>query len=316
MDVIGSPSARGIGFSLLLLAMRTSRRTVWCRTWAIVGGLCAGLTLDSAARADVEVHTADGRVLTGEVDSRTTDDLLWIRQESDTIILATPVPWTAIGSASVDGQPVEVAQLAEQREQLATEARLGFLLEYAAEAPLLEPDCHIPLVGRVTSLEIDAVLVNLDRDVEPDGYELVIAAVDESGRNVPVRGDLYVRLMTERIVQHTGRTLFEDVQQWSLPVSPHDFDENGVAAYVLPWRNLEPEFDFELCTAANLNARLGVVGDGNFAATVPVVLREFNPYRDQLQIYQGSRFFTNELSRFPRPRVDSTPGIYHDGWWD
>jgi hypothetical protein len=79
---------------------------------------------------------------------------------------------------------------------------------------------------------------------------------------------------------------------------------------------LEPEFDIELCTAANLNARLGVVGDGSFAATAPVVLREFNPYRDQLQLYEGTRFFPNELSRFPRPRFDGTPGIFRNDWED
>jgi hypothetical protein len=189
-------------------------------------------------------------------------------------------------------------------------------LEYTEELPLPRPVRHELPVGRVTSLEIEALLVNLDRDVEPDGYELAIAAVSESGESIPVKGDLYVRLMVERIVHHTGRIRFEDIQQWSLPVSPHDFDENGVAAYVLPWRNLEPEFDVELCNAANLNARLGVVGDGNFAATVPVPLREFNPYRDQLQLLQKSRFFSNELSRYPRQQLLRKSGIYRNSWED
>jgi hypothetical protein len=292
-----------------------SCRTIWWPTWAIVGGICAGLTLLSTARADVEIRTQDGRVLTGMVDSRTTDDVLWIRQESDSIILATPVLWTAIDSASVDGQPIDIAQLAEQRDQLATEARFGFLLDEGAAAPIPEAVSlpYLPHRRRVTSLEINADLVNLDRTVEPDGYELVIAAVDESGQNIPVRGELYVRLMGERDVHHTGRILFQDLQRWSLPVVPHDF-EGGVAAYVLPFRDVEPEFDDELCTSGQINVRLGVVGDGDFAATVPVVLREFNPYRDRLQMFQGSRFFRDELSKRVLHDDYHQPGIYQPNW--
>lgn len=296
-------------FSPLLLAMLSLSRLCGSLAFAT----CAALSL---ARADVEVRTNDGRTLAGVIDSRTTDKELWIRQESDEIVLATPVGWDSIESASVDGQPVEVAQLIADRTELATASPTGFLLTYTEPLPTYEFIETVPARCQVTSLEMDAMLVNLDRDVEPDGYEIVIAAVDESGQNVPVRGDLYVRLFVERILPNTGRRAFQDVQQWTLPVAEHDFDEHGVAAYVLPWRNLEPEFDFSLCTAANLNARLGVVGDGDYAATVSVPVRDFNPYRDQLQIYEGSRFFPNELSRYPRPRFESVPRMIRTGWAD
>ncbi|MCH7753120.1 MAG: hypothetical protein IH898_13330, partial [Planctomycetes bacterium] len=192
--------------------MRSCRRTIWWRMGAVVGGLCAGLAIDSAARAAVEIHTADGRVLAGEVDSRTTADHLWVRQESDGIILATPVRWTSIASVFIDGEPTDVAQLSDRSDQLASETRFGFLVEYDPK-PLPHPPAAIQLPpGHITSLEIEAVLVNLDRDVEPDGYELVIAAVDVYGQSVPVKGNLYVRLMGERNVHHTGRIRFEDLQ--------------------------------------------------------------------------------------------------------
>ena len=284
---------------------------------AVVGGLCAALAIGSAARAAVEIHTADGRVLAGEVDSRTTADHLWVRQESDGIILATPVRWSSIASAWVDGEPTDVAQLSDRSDQLASETRFGFLREPSGTGSfvrsLRSKKVSVPLPGRITSLEIDAVLVNLDRDVEPDGYELVIAAVDVHGQSVPVKGNLYVRLMGERNVHHTGRIRFEDLQQWNQPVAPHDFID-GVAAYVLPFRALNPEFDDELRLDAQLNVRLGVFGEGNFAATVPVPLRQFSPYRDRLQMFEGSRFFRDELSGRVRHLDNHTHGIYRRAW--
>jgi len=279
----------------------------------VVGGLCAALAIGSTVRAAVEIHTADGRVLAGEVDSRTTADHLWVRQESDGIILATPVRWTSIASAFIDGEPTDVAQLSDRSGQLASETRFGFLVEYDPEQPTHQSVTLPVPPGRITSLEIDAVLVNHDRDVEPDGYELVIAAVDVHGQSVPVKGNLYVRLMGERNVHHTGRIRFEDLQQWNQPVAPHDFID-GVAAYVLPFRALNPEFDDELRLDAQLNVRLGVFGEGNFAATVPVPLRQFSPYRDRLQMFQGSRFFRDELSGRVRHLDYHTKGIYRRAW--
>ncbi len=271
------------------------------------------MAFSAVARADVEIRTANGRVLTGVVDSRTTDEVLWLRQDSDAIVLATPVPWSAIASASVDGEPIEAALLAERSDQWASESRFGFLSEYSPEPSSKDPPPHQPLVGRITNLEIDALLVNVNRNAAANGFELAIAVVGEFGNSVPVEGDLYVRLLVERDVHHTGRILFEDIQQWSLPVVPHDFVD-GVAAYILPFRQLAPELDDELRTDAQLNVRLGVPGEGNFTAAIPVPLLEFNPYRDRLQMFEGSRFFRDELSGRVRHLDEAPPGIYRKYW--
>ncbi len=162
---------------------------------------------------------------------------------------------------------------------------------------------------RITNLEIEAVLVNLDRDVEPDGYELVISAIDEHGHEVPVKGSLYVRLMGERNEHHTGRIRFEVFETWTQPVAPHHF-KDGLAMYVLPFRAFNPEFDDELRPDAQLNVRLGVFGEGNFAATTPVPLWQFSPFRDRLQMFEGSRFFRDELSGRVRHLDSGSHGIY------
>jgi hypothetical protein len=290
--------------------------------YSLVGGVCAALVFSSTVRADVEILTDDGRVLTGELDARTTADHLWVRKESENVILATSVRWTAIASAKVDGQPLDVAQLAERSDQLASETRPRFWQETSASpgtgsVQRSPPSDRAPAAttrsGRITSLEIEAVLVNLDRDVEPDGYEVAITVVDEFGHEVPVKGSLYVRLMGERNIHHTGRIRFEVFETWNQPVAPHHF-KDGVAMYVLPFRTFNPEFDDELRPDAQLNVRLGVFGEGNFAATTPVPLWNFSPYRDRLQMFEGSRFFRNELSGRVRQHNNDPPGIYRRAW--
>jgi hypothetical protein len=296
--------------------MRSCSKTAWLQTGAILFGLCATLVVSSSAGAEVEILTTDGRVLAGEVDARTTADHLWVRKQSENIILVTSVRWSEIGSAKVDGQPLDAAQLAERSDQLSDEIGANFFSVRPQSSPASSSgpspavEAH---TGRITSIEIEAALVNLDRDVEPDGYEVAIVAIDEFGQEVPAKGNIYVRLMGERNVHHTGRIRFEVFETWSQPVAPHHF-KDGVAMYVLPFRAFNPEFDDELRPDAQLNVRLGAFGEGNFAATVPVPLWNFGPYRDRLQMFEGSRFFRDELSGRVRHHRDDAPGIYRRDW--
>ena len=164
--------------------------------------------------------------------------------------------------------------------------------------------------ARVVSIEVDAGIANLDRTVEADGLVLVVSALDSVGNYVDVRGSLSARLIVERLNQHTGEVTFEEFGRWSHAVSRTDFYE-GVAEIPLRFRRLSPEFDWELCTAALLNVRLSVHGEGNFEASVPVAIHQFNPIRDEFRNQQGSRFFRDELSH--RARHDGTRN-FHRGY--
>ena len=260
-------------------------------------------------QAEVVVRTTGGRMLRGEVDQTTDQNQLWLRRDTDSISLTSSVAWERIESAALDGEVVTANQLAEIAPKLATAPRESLLVAYGPppSAPLQPNDR--PAGSRVTSIEVDARLVNLDRTAEPDGYEIVIAAIDNFGHEVPVRGNLYAHLQGERNVHHTGRIRFENLQTWSQPIARKDF-RDGLAMYVLPFRGLQPEFDDELRPDAQLNVRLGVFGEGNFSATVPVPLWEFSPFRDRLQKFDGSRFFRNEVTRRPRLLSTDPPGIY------
>jgi hypothetical protein len=208
------------------------------------------------------------------------------------------VAWSSIAEAAIDGEVVSSPALRQRLVALATAGPVAFLAwrdqSETAEIPTL-PAAVLPLRKRVVSLEIDAVLVNRDRDVEPDGLEVCVAALDCDGVPRTVRGSLAARLWGERVGTNDSHQRFEDLARWSEPVCEADF-RDGVACYFLPFRTVRPEFDFSLATDAHLNVRLGVHGEGNFEASIPVHLRRFSPLRDRLQLFDSSRFFRDELT--------------------
>jgi len=248
------------------------------------------------------VHTTDGRELTGEVDVETDDTQLWVRQTSERIVLTTSVPWSSIASASQAGKMLPQQELPTiLRKQATSSEPVGFLVQQTAyQIPTSCQGNCLPQVAerqqrRVHSLGVEAFLVNLDRDVEPDGLELLVAALDEQGIPIAVRGSLDVRLWGQRFERRNSQVRFEDLQQWAQPVARKDFVD-GVASYALRFRGVQPQRDAELRSGALANVRLGVFGEGNFSASVPVRIREFNPVRDQRQIYRGTRFFPGEIT--------------------
>ena len=294
----------------------------WCsvqdrcyKIHALVGGLVWAFAVAGDLYAEVAVVTESGRVISGEIDERTTERHLWLRHDEARIVMASPVRWSAISTARLDGEAMDVSAIKQVWPHLMSSVPGGFLSQSElAEAPSqgATPLQSIPSpagelarmhdgrrAGRVRSIEIGAFLVQLDRDVEPDGLELYVSAVDSFGRAVPVRGNLVARLVGQQNELYTPRVSFDDLQRWSEAVRPADF-RDGSACYTLRFRNVRPEFDWELMPCALLNVRLGVYGQGNFEATVPVAIREFNPMRDELQQYRDSRFLRNELSGEPR----------------
>lgn len=266
------------------------------------------------AFAKVSIQTHDGRVITGEVDEDTDDHLLWIRQEKEQILLTTSVKWAEIVAAHDGEESLPVDQLSTVLRAQATREPIGFLLHQAIyhTPSKCEGSCPTPLSSapnprirskRVRSLEIEAHLVNLDRDVEPDGLEIVIAALDEHGLSVPVKGTLSVRLWGERIHPHGSLVKYENLQRWSQRVRKEDFSEAGLAVYRVRFRTVNPELDLGLHADGLVNVRLSAHGQGNYEASTPVQIRTFNPVRDRLQLTRGGRFFPDELTQRTRHQL-------------
>jgi hypothetical protein len=265
-----------------------------------LGGLLLSLLAVSVTHAENElrIQTTNGRFLHGEMDVRTDAETLWVRRSEGNIILTSSVEWSEIESAELAGQSITAGELAEQRDDLASAAPAMFLTEFELQATQSETKAALSFHRQpsITNIEIEATLANLDRTVESDGLLVAIAALDEFRQAHAVRGSLTARLVVERLNYHTGEVSFEEFGRWTKSVSARDFHE-GSAEFSLRFRRYSPEFDWELCTAALLNVRLGVHGEGNFEASIPIAIQEFNPIRDEMRNWRGSRFFRDELTR-------------------
>jgi hypothetical protein len=297
--------------------------------------LCS--VLGETARAALSVVANDGRTLTGEMDPRTDAERLYIRRDEGSISLTASVAWDQIASAELEGRPADINELRQRRTEYVVEpqgfghvevrrdvgataehqpdpsADLGVTGAMLVSPPTAPPPPIAPLVRapRVRSLSIlNAGLVNLDHDAEPDGFAITIAALDEHAQPRPVRGSLSVRMFGQRQSQRSSALDFATLDQWTLPVCENDFVD-GVATYELPFRRTAPEFQFTLYPDAILEARLGSFGHGNYAASAPVLLREYSTFRDRLQLFTGNRFLPREWhGRNPTSMPSQDQGLW------
>jgi len=261
-----------------------------------------GFAQPAAPAADVvSVRSVDGRTLSGVIDARTDDRLLWLRRDENGVMLVVPIAWDDIASGSLAGAEINAEALRDRAGELAS----------PRQSPLLGPDQPGAMAAaavrfaaprrrvRVRNLEIVyASLVNLDRDVEPDGIEVTIAAIGDDGEPLAVRGTLRAELYGERRPLEEPGPGFDELARWTERVRPEDFVD-GVATYELPFRTTAPEWQFDLLPDAVLTVQLGAAGHGNFAASAPIVVRPFNPLRDDLQHDRGTRFLPTELHGSP-----------------
>ncbi len=273
------------------------------------------------------METAEGRALSGVVDARTDGNTLWLRLEEDGIVLSVPVSWNTISSAAVEAEAIGVQELRDRRGELRSEGPRWLIpdVEILVDAGSAQPQAagivqagYWGAVGRgvrVRNLDIVAAcLVNLDRDVAPDGIEVSVVAVGDDGAPVAVRGSLRAELFGESgALTRERQPEFGVLDRWSERVRAEDFVD-GVATYCLPFRRAAPEWQFDLLPDAVLTVQLGATGHGNFSATAPVVLREFNPLRDDLQQHSGTRFLPNEVEGW-RPQDPFGAELGRWQWW-
>lgn len=282
----------------------------WAASLVGVGSAFAD---DAATPHQVTIATVNGRKLTGVVDSRTDDQRLWLRQADDNIVLASSVAWSDVATATFNGEEVDADSLRRQRGGLATsQPRLKFGEGASGSTTTTLPVDPPPRSNmRMRNLAIvDSCLVNLDRDVEPDGLQVAIAAIGDDGQPMPASGSMTAELFGERRPWRVSDVSYGALDRWSKPVRSADFVD-GVATYVLPFRHAAPEWQFDVLPDAILTVRLGAYGQGAFAASSPVVIRPLNPMRDNRQLLDKTRFMPGELhGRNPHNRLSPDNGLW------
>jgi hypothetical protein len=166
---------------------------------------------------------------------------------------------------------------------------------------------------RVRNAEIiAAMLTNFDRDPAPDALRISIVAVGTQGQPLAVDGYLRAELHGERRNVSDASPRFEVLERWTQSVDAADFI-HGIATYCLPFRQTAPEWEVDIAPDAEVTVRLGAAGHGNYAAAAPVLLRRFNPLRDDLQQYHGTRFLPNEPYQRPLGPFGERAGLWQ--WW-
>ena len=195
--------------------------------------------------------------------------------------MATAVAWDAVASAAIDGQTDRrLDSCGSERREFGDSERRPVVHGACRHCTKRQAAARLGFAPRVRvrSLQIvDACLVNLDRDVEPDGISRSrMAAIGDDGRPTAVRGSLTARLFGEQRPNDVAIVAFPELDHWTQPVRPADFVD-GVATYELRFRGTAPEWQYDLLPDAVLDVTLGAFGQGNYAASTPVVSSAVQP---------------------------------------
>ena len=297
---------------------------------SIFCGLCVALGTamvpgrqEAAAGQDrqrpVTVEVASGRSFTAEVDPRTDETRLWLRQSRGTVVILRPIRWERVvraqlGEEALSGEEFRgaIVQSGElmQRGNKVEAGRSGFIRVHAGgstdshateSAASARGSAAMTTAGGgprvaipVRSLAIDAWVANWDGDVEVDGLAVEVRPLDGNQEVVPVHGTLEVSLMGWRAATANSKQYSARLGRWSQLVGPTDFGLSG-AVYRFPFQSAHPEYNLQWAPDGAVHARLSVPGGGVFEVTKSDVrIRPYSAARDHLQQTTGGRFFPLE----------------------
>ncbi len=272
----------------------------------------------AVASEPIAVAVESGRIFTGEVDARTNDTQLWLRQTQPGITLNRLIDWNSIVLAQRDERQLSAAELQAQVDELkSSEVEAGLLPDAAAgqttsieEVPRpksilpqpWQPDTqlsHYIQAARenntqVCSLSIDAHVAQWSRTVQSNGIILHVYPLDGLGRMVAVDGTLDVDLIAQVPPGlHQGISL-PRIGHWTVRLTPDQFCPAG-AVVKLPFQSVQPEFDLQFGPYGLVHATLNVPGSGSYETSQAMLrIRPYSAVRDEEQQLTGHRYFDVE----------------------
>ncbi|HEV3021992.1 MAG TPA: hypothetical protein VGX76_05975, partial [Pirellulales bacterium] len=280
------------------------------RLAALLGLAIGSLGAASQETAPILVETVSGRVFTGQIDIRTSRQVLVLRTGTQNVTIVRPIEWKCVVRIRLDGKsltPVELLQeleasgwprsnqdLPESPPSPQKPGRLpGPSDELSEEGPASALDSAQPLPP-VSSLHIEASVAKWNSGADNDGVLLRVFPLDAQGNIVPVGGTLEVDLIGQQEATQTRGNPFPQLARWGQPVDAQDVGANG-ATYRLPFQAWSPDVNLQFGSYGSVHARLSVPGQGVFDDTATMVrVRPYSSTRDRLQQFRGSRFFPQE----------------------
>jgi len=302
--------------------MRTVVTTLFVRLTIGAAVLLLLSTTGVKTQANDQIHiwVESGREFSGDVDRRTNDDCLWLRQSAPRMEIIRSVKWERITGAEHNGKRLSVAELrqlaAELKAPSTIEAPLlrciqgnRIVMRGNPEAPMEaddgQSDADDPVAGPIQSVDFDAQIANWDGDVEPDGLLIQVYPLDAHGAVTPITGTLSVELIAPRRrdfnhVPHGRGTSVDRIGRWSRSIRREDVGVSGIT-FKLPFQVTHPEFNTDVWSYGLVHLRLVVPGHGVFEDSIDgVQIREFAPVRDWLQLSTGRRHFAHERTGRPK----------------
>lgn len=261
----------------------------------------------------VIVRLVDGGRRVGEIDRRTDQEQLWLHTSDLGVVLQSAVPWNRIESAEVRGEAFSVADLQSLAERQNMPPPAVLVLPKGKEPQ----ERRLALRPAVDSISITAELANWMRDPLPDGLKLRLLPVGADGQTVPVNGLVTVRLFGRRVPSYerletsapfafwtNGSSIREydpsvrteryfEIGRWTRRIRLGQFDEWG-ATLRLPYQTVNPERDLDVDLDGVVDVTLRVDGQGIHHASVPLELRTFGRYREELQLNRRQRYVPGE----------------------
>ncbi len=303
-------------FNKFWLSLAVGLTTLCCSTLPSQGAgvTTHGVSFNQAAVAStpgrrVRIHLVSGRILTGDLDSRSSESRLWLRTGGTTAAVLRPIQWDRVIRVERGNETLTPAQFQEKMETIlklpltddqqtgskqggsAPDLGVGTQadrVQHALQSSI--PWGQSPATPQVGSISATAYLAGWDADVEADGLILHVYPLAGDGECLKVHGTLRAHLTGFSQPEGSSRVLGD----WSRMIRPEDFGPYG-ATVKLPFRANDPQFQLALQGKGLLHVTLSVPGHGKFEASVsPVRLRPADAVRDRLQQQTGRRYFDFE----------------------
>lgn len=295
-----------------------SRIALFGLFWVFVNAVASTVSAQPAPTTGqsrlIRVELANGRTFTAAVDTRTSEERLWLRFDRQTAVLYRPVAWDDVSSAEYGGQTYSADELRQLAPQIRSRRSESPAAEFVPRSPESIPaestevanetyaemaQAALSQSPRVQSIVIDAYLANWDADVEVDGIALSLTAIDCFGAPAAVDGTLNVELFAERRSRLNPPPLQhrEDLQRFGTWTKMVRAEYGGEQFFLLPFQAVAPDFDAAISNYGLLHAKLAVPGHGVFEASVSDLrIRPISRNRDRLQDTNSRRFLRTETT--------------------
>ena len=243
----------------------------------------------ASAPADTQLtlHVRDGRLLTGHINQRTDDEVVWLRVSRGGVFLSTGLTWDLIQEVQVGEKRYSAADFRAMGPAFASPSPKSSTISAPNKTTPSRPVSNLAqrpaatTFSRVQSLELEAQIANWDRDAESDGIALRVLPLAADGRVLAIDGVISVQLIGRNFVDARNTEGFPRLGQWSQRVRSADFHGASGAMYQLPI--FAPlDHDPSVLSIGMVHVQLNAFGQGDFEAVTPTRLRNYNPIRDQL----------------------------------